>query len=69
MKGDLEFMPEVPEMEIYKNYLNQWVRNKRIVEANVLRAKSVNQESSNFIRAITGKEIIDIIRRGKYLIF
>lgn len=62
-------MPEVPEMEIYKNYLNQWVRNKWIVEANVLRAKSVNQESSDFIRAITGKEIIDIIRRGKYLIF
>jgi len=62
-------MPEVPEMEIYKNYLNQWVKEKRINKVHVLRAKSVNLESSEFCRIVIGKQIKGISRRGKYLIF
>lgn len=62
-------MPEIPEMEIYKDYLNIWVRDKRISEVNVLRVKSVNLESSDFCRSVVGKRIRDITRRGKYIIF
>ncbi len=62
-------MPEVPEMEIYKDYLNRWVKNKRISDVNVLRLKSVNLESTDFCRRVIGRLIKDITRRGKYLIF
>ncbi len=62
-------MPEIPEMEIYKNYLNQWIKDKKINEVNVLRAKSVNLESTQFCKKVIGKQIIGISRRGKYLIF
>ena len=62
-------MPEIPEMEIYKDYLNKWVKDKRISDVNVLRVKSVNLESTNFCRNVIGKRIQDITRRGKYIIF
>jgi len=62
-------MPEVPEMEIYKNYLNEWVKDKKINKVNVLRAKSVNLECAEFSKAVIGKQIKGISRRGKYLIF
>lgn len=62
-------MPEIPEMEIYKDYLNRWVKDKRISDVNVLRAKSVNLESTDFCGNVIGKLIRDITRRGKYLVF
>lgn len=62
-------MPEVPEMEIYKNYLNQWVKDKKITEVNILRTKSVNLSNTEFSTKVISKQIIDVIRWGKYLIF
>lgn len=62
-------MPEIPEMEIYKDYLNKWVKDKRINDANVLRVKSINLQSADFCQTVIGKRIRDITRRGKYLIF
>lgn len=62
-------MPETPEMEIYKNYLNKWVKGKQIVEINVLRTKSLNLESTVFCNLLIGKLIQDITRRGNVLIF
>lgn len=62
-------MPEIPEMEIYKNYLNQWVKNKKITQVNVLRLQSINLESSVFRTEVINKRIIGVERQGKYLIF
>ncbi|KJR45750.1 Formamidopyrimidine-DNA glycosylase [Desulfosporosinus sp. I2] len=62
-------MPETPEMEIYKNYLNEWVKGQRIIEINVLREKSINLETQVFCEQLRGKRIQDVTRRGKYLIF
>ncbi|ODA40971.1 DNA-formamidopyrimidine glycosylase family protein [Desulfosporosinus sp. BG] len=62
-------MPEAPEMELYKNYLNKWVKGKRIIEINVLRTKSLNLESTDFCNQLRGKLIQEITRRGKFLIF
>ncbi|MBC2725480.1 DNA-formamidopyrimidine glycosylase family protein [Desulfosporosinus sp.] len=62
-------MPEVPEMEIYKNYLNQWVKEKSISHVNIFRAKSINLEITEFTRLVIGKQIKSISRQGKYLIF
>ncbi len=62
-------MPEIPEMEIYKDYLNSWVKDKIISDVNVLRVKSINLESADFCRRVIGRLIRGITRRGKYLIF
>lgn len=62
-------MPEIPEMEIYKDYLSKSVKDKRISDVHVLRVKSVNLENADFCRSVIGKQIIDITRRGKYIIF
>lgn len=53
-------MPETPEMEIYENYLNKWVKDQRIIEINVLRAKSINLDSSVFCQQLKGKVIQNI---------
>lgn len=63
-----EIMPEIPEMEIYKNYLNQWVRGKTIREVIVLRPKSINIPTDDFINNLTGVVFGETMRRGKYLI-
>ena len=34
-------MPEIPEMEIYKDYLNKWVKDQQISEVNVLHTKYI----------------------------
>lgn len=62
-------MPEIPEMELYKDYLNKWVKDKRIIEVDVIRVKSINMESTDFCQILIDKQINDITRRGKYLIF
>ncbi|MDQ7094051.1 DNA-formamidopyrimidine glycosylase family protein [Desulfosporosinus sp. PR] len=62
-------MPEIPEMEIYRDYLNKWVKGKEIKKVKVLRVKSVNMESTAFCQSVMGKLIRAITRRGKYIIF
>lgn len=61
-------MPEVPEMEIYKDYLNRWVKEKTIKEVLVLRPRSINIPSDEFVSNLTGVVIGETRRRGKYLI-
>lgn len=61
-------MPEIPEMEIYKDYLSKSVKNKRISDVHVLRVKSINLESADFCRSVIGKRIVDITRKGKYIL-
>lgn len=62
-------MPEIPEMEIYKNYLSKSVKGKQILDVNVLRVKSVNLESTDFCQHVIGNRIKEITRKGKYIIF
>lgn len=62
-------MPEIPEMELYKNNLNQVIRDKRIDWVRVYRMKSINYEPEVFINRVLDSCIIQVNRRGKYLIF
>ncbi|GGH76416.1 formamidopyrimidine-DNA glycosylase [Pullulanibacillus pueri] len=62
-------MPELPEMENYKRLLHPMLRNKTVDAVVINRSKSVNEPENIFMKNITGKEIIAIDRRAKYLLF
>ena len=62
-------MPELPEMETYKKLLNNKLAGKTITDIEVNREKSINTSSLQFIQEIQGKQIVEIDRRAKHLIF
>ncbi|QOR65041.1 DNA-formamidopyrimidine glycosylase [Cytobacillus suaedae] len=62
-------MPELPEMETYKNLLNQKLRGKVIKEVLINREKSINVPVPQFKSEVTGARIIEIERAAKQLIF
>ena len=63
-------MPELPEVETVKNGLKNKVLNKKITKCKILYPGIIaypNKEE--FIKNITNQVILDIKRRGKFLIF
>ena len=63
-------MPELPEVETVKNTLKRLVLNKRINNVKVLYPNMIEYPSvEEFIKELKGKTIIDIKRRGKWLLF
>jgi len=63
-------MPELPEVETVKNTLKQNVLHRQIKDVKVYFPKIIkNVSQDEFINGLVGEEIIDIARRGKYLIF
>jgi len=63
-------MPELPEVETVKNTLKRLVLNKTIKEVKVYYENIIEYPTSNeFIKNIIGETIIDIKRRGKWLMF
>ncbi|WP_068617438.1 Fpg/Nei family DNA glycosylase [Paenibacillus tuaregi] len=62
-------MPELPEMENYRIQLSQLILDRPITKVTVGREKSINKDSADFIREVTGTRIIFIERRGKHLLF
>lgn len=62
-------MPEIPEMENYKNHLLQSVLNKPIYTAKVHRPRSINVDEEVFLNYLSGRRFTEVKRRAKYLIF
>ncbi len=63
-------MPELPEVETVKETLKKHILNKKIVDVKVYYENIISAPKSNeFIKKCIGKKIIDIKRRGKWLIF
>ena len=63
-------MPELPEVETIKNYLLPRVVGRRFTGVTLLWPKAVRYPSPDeFCHRLTGQTILDIGRRGKYLIF
>lgn len=62
-------MPELPEMENYKNHLQQKVVGKTITQVVVNREKSVNLPATAFTEQVTNQQITAVNRRAKYLVF
>jgi len=62
-------MPELPEMETYKNLLLTRLVNQTISDVVINREKSINVAPDKFKDMVIHKKIVSITRRGKYLIF
>ncbi|MBY6035748.1 DNA-formamidopyrimidine glycosylase [Fictibacillus nanhaiensis] len=62
-------MPELPEMETYRIFLNHNIINKPISKVEINREKSINRSVSDFIAQVQGKAVTKVKRRAKHLIF
>jgi len=63
-------MPEMPEVETIKRTLSNNVIGRSIKEVEFLLSRLVKWPSAGEFQAVlTGKKIIDLTRRGKYLLF
>lgn len=62
-------MPELPEVETIKRYLNKHIKNKTINKISILYKKIVNGNLTDFKKKLTNKKIIKVKRYGKYLVF
>ncbi|WP_085522120.1 DNA-formamidopyrimidine glycosylase [Tuberibacillus sp. Marseille-P3662] len=62
-------MPELPEMENYKNQLQSHLIGKEITEVTVNRSKSINVAKETFQQQVHNRKILDVERRAKYLLF
>lgn len=62
-------MPELPEVETVRNTLKRKILQKKIQEIKVLYPKIVTGDVNEFKKKLQGKKIVDIERRGKWLLF
>ncbi|MEH7237567.1 bifunctional DNA-formamidopyrimidine glycosylase/DNA-(apurinic or apyrimidinic site) lyase [Bacillus sp. JJ1562] len=62
-------MPELPEMETYKNLIQLKLAGHTINAVEVNREKSINSSVADFTNELIGNKITQIHRRGKHLIF
>ncbi len=63
-------MPELPEVETVKEALKRKVLNKQIKDVKIYYSKIVEYPTKEeFIKKLIGETIVDIKRRGKWLIF
>ena len=62
-------MPELPEVETVRRVLASNLANLRIDDVIVRYDNIVDQDKNEFITNVKNKTIVDILRRGKFLIF
>ena len=62
-------MPELPEVETIRRDLTAHLLGKKISSITVLNPKTVSSNPDDFIKSLSGSFFIDILRRGKLLIF
>ncbi len=63
-------MPELPEVELVAQSLNNLVKNRRIIAAELLRARLAPFNSiEDFAGKLSGAKINAVVRRGKHILF
>ena len=62
-------MPEIAEVETVRNTLKRLILNKKIVDVKIIYPKIIESNISDFRKILQGRQIIDIDRRGKWLMF
>lgn len=62
-------MPELPEVETVRQTLRRKVIGKTIVQVDVLHEKMIQLNVNEFQEKLVGKQIKEVERRGKYLLF
>ena len=61
-------MPELPEVESVKRVLSPQLINRTIVAVEVFKSKIIATDLSSFLNDLNSKEIVNVERRGKFLI-
>lgn len=61
-------MPELPEVQAYGYYLSQNCLNKKIIDIKSLDPDLIENDFSDFKKAIINKKFTSVNRKGKYLI-
>ncbi len=61
-------MPELPEVETVARGLRRRVLGRRILGAEILHSGVIAGEPENFARELTGRQIVQVSRKGKALI-
>ena len=65
-------MPELPEVETVRQGLAKWVTGRTISTVEVHHPRAIRRHlpgDAHFIALLTGRTIVDVARRGKYLWF
>ena len=63
-------MPELPEVETVRSTLYNLILNRKIKSIDVYYTKIIKDDSlTDFIKKLVGRTLLDIKRKGKYLIF
>ncbi|MEU4242119.1 bifunctional DNA-formamidopyrimidine glycosylase/DNA-(apurinic or apyrimidinic site) lyase [Actinoplanes sp. NPDC026619] len=63
-------MPELPEVETVRQGLAKWVAGRTIATVEVHHPRAIRRHlpgDAHFIAMLTGRTVIDVSRRGKYL--
>jgi len=60
-------MPELPEVEVVRRGLQQWVAGRSIVRAEVLHGRAVRRQADDLHASVSGRTLVCASRRGKYL--
>ena len=63
-------MPELPEVEVVRRGLAQWVTGRTVATVEVHHPRAVRRHlegTEHFVQALTGRTLADAHRRGKYL--
>ena len=63
-------MPELPEVEVVRRGLEQWVAGRRITDVEVLHPRAVRRHgagAADFAARLAGQQVTGAARRGKYL--
>ncbi|MEV1174866.1 bifunctional DNA-formamidopyrimidine glycosylase/DNA-(apurinic or apyrimidinic site) lyase [Nonomuraea sp. NPDC049784] len=63
-------MPELPEVEVVRRGLAQWVTGREIASAEVLHPRAIRRHlpgADEFAAQLKGREVLSAERRGKYL--
>lgn len=64
----MSIMPEIPEMETYRQFLNRSVLGKRITGTEITRGRSTNVSPEEFNQWVQDTSIEQVLRYGKYII-
>lgn len=63
-------MPELPEVEVVRRGLVNWVRGRTITSVEVLDPRSIRRHAlgaEDFAGNLEGARVLDVVRRGKFL--
>lgn len=61
-------MPELPEVETFKRYLDETSLNQTVTSVEVTDERILNIEESYLRKSVTGKKFESSVRHGKYLL-